>query len=902
MDKHYNFKEFESEFSNLWQLERNNTGKPYTIIMPPPNVTGSLHLGHALSSTLQDILIRHNLMKGMDVLWVPGTDHAGIATQMMVEKELEKEGLSRIQLGREEFLKRVWNWKDRYGHIIIDQMKRLGFLADWSRHCFTLDPAMNDAVNEAFVRLYKNKLIYRAERLVNWDTTLQTALSDLEVISKPETGKLWTIRYYLNTPCNGTLAIDVATTRPETLFGDVAVAVHPDDVRYKHIIGKLVKLPLTDLLIPIIADKAVDPKKGTGAVKITPAHDFLDFEIAGRQIENGNHLSFITIFDDNACLNENVPSKFIGLDRDTARNQALLLLGDQLIGEETISHSVPYSDRSGSIIEPKITFQWYIEMNGMAAQAIKAVKDKRTRFFPEEWESRFFEWLDNIQPWCVSRQLWWGHRIPAWFGPEESIFVAMTEEQAYEQARQRFGDNVKLRQDTDVLDTWFSSGLWPFSTLGWPKDIADIERRYPTDVLVTGFDILFFWVARMMMLGLEMTGDVPFRAVCIHPLIRDEKGQKMSKTKQNVINPMDLLDDYGADAIRFSLTMASAGKQFMSFSKTNVEHGRNFMTKIWNTARMLIMNEIFNKGMQKQFTEKNNFYNEFIGKPKLTLPLTKWIDFELNELINKVTKAIEHYNFHDAALALHNFTWHIFCDRYIEFVKDELHHEKNEQILEEIRQMTRFSFTIILRLLQPFIPFITEKIWTTITRKQNLYHESWPEVSVSDADSVVDSVGPLKWIMEIMTIVRRVRSEFSLTSSVPIEVFLYDLTENQQKILDEHKNQLTRLLFLERLEGHIHHMPKHFNGVCIPIHYATLVIPISHLVDLEAEKNRLILSIAKEKAEKNKLYERINNTEFLSHAPEAVICDLQQRFAEKEAILINLQMALSAVSSPLSES
>ncbi|MGH7850067.1 MAG: valine--tRNA ligase, partial [Thermodesulfobacteriota bacterium] len=590
MDKVYDPKKVEEKWYAYWiekdYYKSSPSGKKpsYSIVIPPPNVTGSLHIGHALNNTLQDILIRWKRMKGFDALWVPGTDHAGIATQMMVERELEKEGASRADMGRDAFVERVWKWKQESGDTITRQLRRLGALPDWDMERFTMDEGLSNAVRKVFVDLYSDKLIYKDKRLVNWDPKLCTAISDLEVDQREVSGHFWHFKY----PIEGSDEfITVATTRPETMLGDTAVAVHPEDPRYKHLVGKNAVLPLADRPIPIIADEYSDPEKGTGAVKITPAHDFNDFEVGRR-----HGLPMINIFDETAHLNDNAPPKYRGLDRFAARKLVIEDMGalGLLDKIEDTRHTVPYGDRSGVVVEPWLTDQWYVDAATLAAPAIRAVEEGRIRFVPKYWESTYFEWLRNIEPWCISRQLWWGHQIPAWYGPDGEVFVAMTEEEAQKAANGHYGKETELKRDPDVLDTWFSSGLWPFSTLGWPERTPELEKYYPTSVLVTGFDIIFFWVARMIMQGLKFMDEVPFRDVYIHGLIRDEKGHKMSKTSGNVIDPLDVIEENGADALRFSLTALATQGRDIELSMPVIQGYRNFINKIWNASRFLFMN------------------------------------------------------------------------------------------------------------------------------------------------------------------------------------------------------------------------------------------------------------------------------------------------------------------------
>lgn len=853
MDKHYHFQEFESRVALKWQPLNRSHAQPYTIIMPPPNVTGSLHLGHALSSTVQDVLIRFKRMQGWDVLWVPGTDHAGIATQMMVEKDLAQEGKTRHDLGREKFLERVWQWKEKYAHIIVDQMKRMGFSAHWDKLCFTLDPVISAAVTQVFCTLYGKGLIYRDQRLVNWDPKLNTALSDLEVVAVSEKGSLWTLAYPM---VQGEGHIHVATTRPETLFGDQAVAVHPQDSRYAHLIGQWVQIPLTERAIPIIADEAVDPQKGTGAVKVTPAHDFLDFEMGQR-----HHLESLTIFDEWACLNDKVPEGFRGMDRYAAREKVLTALKETglFIQQDSIEHTVPYSDRSGVPVEPRLTLQWFVDTQEMAQQSIKAVEEESTCFVPSEWANNYFHWLRSIRPWCISRQLWWGHRIPAWYGPEGSVFVAPTEEEALRLARHQFGKDVPLRQDEDVLDTWFSSALWPFTTLGWPEDTSDLKRYYPTDVLVTGFDIIFFWVARMMMMSLEMTGKIPFRHVYIHPLIRDAYGQKMSKTKKNVVDPLELAKEYGVDALRFALIFNCGTKQHMRFSASHVEHARNFMTKIWNVSRLLFLNDV-------------RLHQE---EPQATQEVNQWIKKEMGLLIGKMTDCLEGFRFQEAAVSLYHFVWHVFCDKYVEFIKEDLH--DSSPASKETKEFSGWGLNVILKLLHPFAPFITEHIGELMGAKESLYGSEWP--SVSSGAHLEKGWASIQWMDEVIAAVRRVRSILALPPLVKTSVFIYQASDAHKQVFTKHESTIKHMALVEEAEIQSCQVPQDKKGLRLIVQDTTLVIPIAHLVDIALEKQKLNEQIQKLEASIKDLHERLAQPA-RAKVPEEVLTSLEERLAD----------------------
>src|SRR5450631_1586302 len=721
IEKTYQPADIETRMSRIWEESgafragrpERRDAKPFTIVIPPPNVTGSLHMGHALNNTLQDILCRFERMRGRDVLWQPGTDHAGIATQMVVERQLmERQQPGRRDMGRTKFLERVWQWKAESGGVIVNQLKRLGASCDWSRERFTMDEGLSRAVVKVFVQLHREGLIYKDKRLVNWDPALLTAISDLEVQQIEVKGSLWYLRYPLQgktfDPADPTSFIVVATTRPETMLGDSAVAVHPDDARYADLVGTHVILPLVGRKIPIVADEYSDPEKGSGAVKVTPAHDFNDFEVGNR-----HGLPRISVLDQEAALTllgnedylrglpegaELLAEELHGLDRLAGRKQILARLEDFGFLERTEpnTHMVPHGDRSGVVIEPYLTDQWYVDAKTMAQPAIAAVRSGATSFVPKNWEKTYFEWMENIQPWCISRQLWWGHQIPAWYGPDGKVFVALSEAEAKAEADRHYGDGATLKRDEDVLDTWFSSALWPFSTLGWPDETPELARYYPTTTLVTGFDIIFFWVARMMMMGLHFMKQVPFRDVYIHALVRDEKGAKMSKTKGNVMDPLVLIDKYGADALRFTLAAMAAQGRDIKLSTGRIEGYRNFATKLWNAARFAEMNECVR---QKGFNP---------GATKETV--NRWIAGEVQRTDDEVTSAIKAYKFNDAAGAVYRFVWNIFCDWYLELAKPVLA-GADEGAKNETRAMTAFVRDEILKLLHPFMPFVTEELW-----------------------------------------------------------------------------------------------------------------------------------------------------------------------------------------------
>ena len=878
IEKLYPFKESEKKGLIKWKnhssCDPNSEKKPYTIMLPPPNVTGALHLGHTLSSTLQDILIRFKRMQGHDVLWMPGVDHAGIATQMMVEKTLEKEGITRKFLGREKFLEKVWEWKEKYGDIIVEQMKRLGFSADWDRLCFTMDEKRTYAVHYAFVQLYKKGCVYRDYRLVHWDPALQTALSDLEVFTKEQEGTFWTIRYFLTSPIGEKTYIDIATTRPETLLGDSAIAVHPKDPRYQALIGHSAIVPLTDREIPIVADELVEIEKGSGALKITPAHDYTDFEIGKR-----HNLEFIDIFDEKSCLNTSVPPQFQGLERTKAREAILLALKDKdyLIKEETIIHSIPYSDRSGAIIEPRLMHQWFIDMTEMAKKAIKAVKNNDIKIVPEEWTHHYFRWLENIQPWCVSRQLWWGHRIPIWYGPDGQYFCAMDEKTAQQEAQQVYGKHVELSQDEDVLDTWFSSGLWPFATLGWPKETHEYTRYYPTDVLVTGHDILFFWVARMLMLGLKMTNQVPFHTLYLHPLIRDQYGKKMSKTIGNVINPLEIIETYGADALRFSMSLSATPTSFIRFGIKNVEQARNFITKLWNVGRFYDFHAISNV--------------QAFDPHALQWIFNQWISSEIQIFIQKMQEALTHYRFHEASFILYTFVRNTFCDWYLELAKDGLAHE-TEAIRQEIRKTMGWAWEIILKCVHPFIPFVTEELWEHLCTDKIagcLGQNPWPTISSVSCNQL--NTEKTAWIIKLIENIRSLRSEFSIPFTIPLSFTAYTTDLCEKKILENTQGLLCRFLKLDAIQITDKALNKELllRAVQIPIEKAIIIIPIAHLIDLNQERTRLEKAMKKQEKEIKTLENKIDSPEFISNAPADIIQGIETRLEEASQTLSKLR-------------
>lgn len=875
--------------------------KPYAIVIPPPNVTGSLHMGHALNNTLQDVLVRFERMRGRDVLWQPGTDHAGIATQMVVERQLmERQEPNRRAMGREAFIKRVWQWKEESGNTIVGQLKRLGCSCDWSRLRFTMDEGLSRAVRKVFVDLYRAGLIYKDKRLVNWDPELLTAISDLEVEQIETKGHLWHLRYPIEgkrfDPNDHSTFIVVATTRPETMLGDTAVAVHPDDERYKHLVGKNVILPLVGRRIPIVADEYSDPEKGSGAVKITPAHDFNDFEVGKRHgLPMINVLSpeGKLLLDPNPDFTLGVePSaelkatilEFNGVFRFAARKMIVHQLEAKGLMEkiEPHVHTVPHGDRSNAVIEPRLTDQWYVDAATLAKPAIEAVKRGRTTFVPKNWETTYFHWMENIQPWCISRQLWWGHQIPAWYGPDGEIFVTEDAAAADALAKRHYGKAVRLERDEDVLDTWFSSALWPFSTLGWPDHTPELARYYPTDVLVTGFDIIFFWVARMMMMGLHVMEEVPFRDVYIHALVRDEKGQKMSKSKGNVIDPLDLIEGYGADALRFTLAAMAAQGRDIKLSASRVEGYRNFATKLWNAARFAEMNHCVPLAGFDPATAK--------------VTLNRWIAGESERTVAAVTEALQNFRFNEAAGAIYHFIWHVYCDWYLELIKPILA-GADAAAAAETRAVAAFVFDRALLLLHPFMPFVTEALWAERApegeaRASLIMLAPWPErqgLENAEADAEIG------WLIRFISEVRSVRAEMNVPAGAKVPLLVAGASKGTEARVARHEETLRRLARLEQIEFG---KPPH-GAVQIVLDEAVLALPLAGIIDIDAESKRLKREIDKVGSEIRQLDAKLSNEKFVSRAPEHVVEEQRERRTEAEAVAAKLEQALKRLEAAL---
>ena len=879
MDKRFDSNYIEKKWYKRWlesgAFASNNQSpkEPYVIMMPPPNVTGSLHIGHALTFTIQDILIRFHRMQGLDVLWQPGTDHAGIATQMVVERELAKSNLTRHSLGREKFVEKVWEWKEKSGGEITNQLRALGASPDWEKERFTMDEGLSKAVISVFVKLFKEGLIYRDKRLVNWDPKLLTAISDLEVEQKEVEGKFWYFKYPLE---NSDEFLTIATTRPETMLGDTAVAVNPDDDRYIHLKGKYVILPIINRRIPIIFDNYSDPEKGSGAVKITPAHDFNDFEVGKR-----HGLDMINIFDANASINENGGEDFKGLDRFEARKKILEILKVQnlYIKEEKIVHTVPHGDRSNVVVEPWLMDQWYVDAYKLAQPAIKAVKNKKTKFVPANWDKTYFEWMNNIQPWCVSRQLWWGHRIPAWFGPDDKIFVEHNQLDAEKAAELHYGKKVKLIQDEDVLDTWFSSALWPFSTLGWPDNTKDIKKYYPTNVLVTGFDIIFFWVARMMMMGMHfMDDEVPFKEVYIHALVRDDKGQKMSKSKGNVLDPLDLSVKYGADSLRFTLTAMAAQGRDIKLSEERIAGYRNFSTKIWNGCKFLEFNECIS-----ELDTDLNFIN---------LQINKWIIENYNQLNSKVKKSIVEYKFNDAADALYQFIWRDYCDWYIEFIKPILNNAEDIVSQKETKSVSIKIMKNVLLMLHPIMPYVTEEIFEELFKSNKLaISSSWPSL-IETETSLKNGIG---LTIDIVSAIRSIRVEKNIPNKSRPTILLKNVNQEKKIIIEENNNLILNLAKLNQIKFLSKQHEENEKSIVTTVDEIILMIPTDGLIDIEAEKNRLSKELENITNEIEIIDKRLNNPSFIEKAPPKVIEDVKtkktifnQRKSEINKALLNL--------------
>ncbi len=889
LDKLFDHAAIETALYEGWEkagaFSAGGGGEPFTVMIPPPNVTGSLHIGHALTFTLQDALVRYRRMQGRDTLWQPGTDHAGIATQMVVERELGAEKTSRQALGREAFLARVWQWKEQSGGTITRQLRRLGASLDWPRERFTMDEGLSIAVRRVFVQLHREGLIYRDRRLVNWDPKFQSAISDLEVESREVRGSLWHIAYPVEGEPGRSLV--VATTRPETMLGDTAVAVHPDDDRYRDLVGRFVLLPLTGRRIPIIADNHSDPEKGTGAVKITPAHDFNDFAVGQR-----HGLPMPGILDRQARITlaeidlHDVPGladpAFVrgleGLGREAARAAIVNELDGLglLVRTEPHTHQVPHGDRSGVVIEPLLTVQWYCDAKTLAQPAIGAVESGRIRFVPRQWENTFFAWMRDIQPWCISRQLWWGHRIPAWYTENGEVFVAETQAEAEALALAACGPGTVLTQDEDVLDTWFSSGLWPFSTLGWPERTDILARHYPTDVLVTGFDIIFFWVARMMMMGLHFMGDVPFRSVVIHGLVRDERGQKMSKSKGNVVDPLALIDEFGADALRFAVCQLTGPGRDIKLGSARVAEARSFVTKLWNAARFCEMNGV---------APVAGF-----DPASVQAPLCRWLLDAANDACAEAGAALDAFRFDDYAAACYRFTWNVFCDWFVELSKPVLLGPDGAE-KDELRATTAHVLGMMLRLLHPAAPFVTEALWDGFAYGPalSLIRAPWPVPSpvtgAAEAQSEID------WVIRFITAVRTVRAEMNVPPSIRAPVLLRDASPATLARANAWLDAVSRLARVSEIGDASGEVAA--GSAQLVLDEATLVIPLAGLIDIEAERTRLERERARAADDRAKVIAKLANADFVARAKPEIVEENRERERRAAGEMARLDGALA---------
>ena len=847
----YNHKKVERKIYSYW--EKNKLFKPkknkktYSVVIPPPNVTGSLHMGHALNNSLQDVLIRFHRMNEFETLWQPGTDHAGIATQALVEKYLKSKNIEKNKIGRKKFIKYVWRWKNEYGGKIINQLKKLGCSCDWSRNAFTMDKNLSKSVTKVFVELYEKKLIYKSKKLVNWDTVLKTAISDLEVDQREVNSKLYYIKYQIE---NSSDFIIIATTRPETMLGDTAIAVNPKDERYNNIINKYAVLPIVGRKLKIIHDDYADPEQGTGAVKITPAHDFNDFNVGQR-----HELKTINIFTDDGKINKNAPNTYIGLDRFEARQKIVEKLNELGILDkvENIKNKVPYGDRSNSIIEPYLTEQWFVDAKKLSIKAKKIVKNKTTNFFPENWSKTYFQWMDNIEPWCVSRQLWWGHQIPAWYGPDRKIFVAEDEKNAKIIAKRFYKKNVKLVRDPDVLDTWFSSGLWPFATLGWPKPNYYLKRFYPTSVLVTGFDIIFFWVARMMMLGMEFLNKEPFKEIYVHALVRDEKGQKMSKSKGNVIDPLALIESYSADALRFTLlSMASPGRD-VKLSEQRVKGYRNFLTKIWNANNFLKVNKCNFKGQ--------------INSKKLKLNINKWIYSELVNTINSAKNYIKSYRFDEASKIIYKFVWNSYCDWYLELSKT-IFFSKNKKFIQEVRNTSGLVFKEILVILHPFIPFITEELWlkNKLGSKKNKYLMLTPWIK-QDRVKQDKEISNVNQVIQVISLLRSFKNELNVSPGSFVDISIKSVSKSKQNLFLKNEVILKKLGRINSI--HTNDLNTQFANLVVAGEIFKIYFDKS--VDLSLIKDNLTKKKSKYLKDLEIISKKLDNKSFVERAPKHIV-------------------------------
>jgi valyl-tRNA synthetase len=964
LEKTYDSKSIEPRIARMWDdadafragAGSEDGAEPFTIVIPPPNVTGSLHMGHALNNTLQDVLVRFERMRGKNVLWQPGMDHAGIATQMVVERQLSERQIQRRDLSRDEFIDKVWEWKSESGGTIVNQLKRLGASCDWSRERFTMDEGLSKAVIEVFVTLYRDGLIYRGKRLVNWDPKFETAISDLEVENRDVDGHMWHFKYplaggetylYVEKDADGTVTfqeerdyISIATTRPETMLGDGAVAVHPSDERYAPIVGKLCEIPVGPKehrrLIPIITDEYPDPTFGSGAVKITGAHDFNDYQVARR-----NGIPLYRLMNGIAAMRDDgepyavcaaqaaaivaggempseaevdainlVPDEYRGLDRYEARKRIVAQInadclavtvsnaeGNAVPFVEAKKITQPFGDRSGVVIEPMLTDQWFADAATLARPAIASVREGRTNFVPKSWEKTYFDWMENIEPWCISRQLWWGHQIPAWYGPDGTIFVAKSEEEALEDAVQfylahegpwkawveerleNFEPGAILARDEDVLDTWFSSALWPFSTLGWPDRTPELATYYQTDVLVTGFDIIFFWVARMMMMGLHFMDEEPFHTVYVHALVRDKSGAKMSKSKGNVIDPLELIDEYGADALRFTLTIMAAQGRDVKLDPARIAGYRNFGTKLWNATRFAEMNGV---------ARNDGFW---LNDAKLTV--NRWILTELTRAARDITTAIETYRFNEAAGAAYRFVWNSFCDWYLELLKPVFMGD-DEAAKAESQAVAAFVLDEIYKLLHPMMPFMTEELWAHTagegaSRSTLLCHASWPNPEFEDSEAADE----INWLVDLVSGIRSVRAEMNVPPAAIAPLCIIGADTATQARLERHAAAIARLARVGEV-GHSTAAPK--ASAQLVLGEATFALPLGHLIDVKAEAARLAKEVGKVDGEIARVEKKLDNPQFVAKAAEEVVETEREKLAEFREQRARLNTALARVS------
>jgi len=923
MEKTYSPHSIEQRWYETWENKgyfaaQADSGSSYCIMIPPPNVTGSLHMGHAFQDTIMDALIRYHRMQGFSTLWQAGTDHAGIATQMVVERLCNAEGKTRHDYGREQFIEKIWQWKNESGGTITRQLRRMGCSLDWTRERFTMDEGMSDAVQEVFIRLYEEGLIYRGKRLVNWDPVLHTAVSDLEVLAEEENGSMWHIRYPLT---NGQGHLIVATTRPETLLGDAAVAIHPNDDRYKHLLGEFVELPLTGRRIPIIADDYVDPEFGTGCVKITPAHDFNDYEVWTRHRQSSAmqdlpYGGLINILSKDAKINNDnlIPCNYQGLDRFVARKEIVTDLENQQLLEKIVDHKlmVPRGDRTGAVIEPLLTDQWYVKIEPLAKPAIEAVENGDIKFVPDNWKNTYFEWMRNIKDWCISRQIWWGHRIPAWYDDLGNIYVGRSEQAIREQ--HQLSADYPLKQDDDVLDTWFSSGLWPFSTLGWPEETSELAKHYPTSVLVTGFDIIFFWVARMIMMGLKFQGQVPFKEVYIHGLVRDAEGQKMSKSKGNILDPLDIIDgieletlvakrtsgmmqphlakkieqatrkdfpdgirSYGTDALRFTFaSLASTGRD-IRFDLARTEGYRNFCNKLWNAARFVLMN-----------TE--NQVNTLTSNSFQYTQVDHWIISRLNQVTETTCQAISQYRFDLASQAIYDFTWNEYCDWYLELAKVSLQSE-NELQQQSTRNTLLSVLESILRLVHPIMPFISEEIWQRVAPLLAIQGDTimlQPYPTVDSKAIKADAITEVNWLMSFILGIRRIRGEMNIAPGKPLSVFLKNGSSVDTNYVNNNLLYLQKLGRLENVSWLTEHDIAPESAIAL-VGDMSILIPMAGIINKEEELARLEKEIQKIKQDLPRVEGKLNNPAFVDKAPTEVIDKERTKLAEMQSTLNQLE-------------